>query len=73
MNVLTFRMQIKQICGKQTPFTHTARILQTGKNKKKYCIGTSFHIKQFIANYLNAIIKSVRLLSGGRPSFLRRR
>ena len=43
------------------------------KQKKKYCIGTSFHIKQFIANYLNAIIKSVRLLSGGRPSFLRRR
>lgn len=35
MNVLTFRMQIKQICGKQTPFTHTARILQTGKNKKE--------------------------------------
>ncbi|EXY58316.1 hypothetical protein M141_4197 [Bacteroides fragilis str. S38L5] len=28
-------MQIKQICGKQTPFTHTARILQTGKNKKR--------------------------------------
>ncbi|EXY11078.1 hypothetical protein M104_4778 [Bacteroides fragilis str. 1007-1-F  len=35
MNVLTFRMQIKQICGKQIPFTHTARILQTGKNKKR--------------------------------------
>ena len=43
------------------------------KQKKKYCISTSFHIKQFIANYLNAIIKSVRLLSGGSPNFLRRR
>lgn len=43
------------------------------KQKKKYCISTSFHINHLISNYLKEIIKSVRLLSGGSPNFLRRR
>lgn len=43
------------------------------KQKKKYCINTSFHINHLISNYLKEIIKSVRLLSGGSPNFLRRR